>query len=139
MSRSTFKKGNKGSHEGIIPFYTEDAFPSLTKMKNEDSGDEEGSKRIKAKTIKIQLKLDSNKDCKNNNTFTFHLKQIEQLTDNVETIFEVMETIKVNILSQNEYSVKVKKLTAKQKYFKAACVSDAVTQFSEAKRLARYG
>ena len=66
MSRSSFKKSNKGSREGIIPFYTKDAFPSLNKKKNEDLSDEEGSKRIKAKTIKIQLKLDSSKDCKNN-------------------------------------------------------------------------
>ena len=48
-----------------------------------------------------------------------------------------METIKVNILSQNDYSDKVKKLVAKQQYFKVACIGDAVTQFSEAKRLAR--
>ena len=48
-----------------------------------------------------------------------------------------METIKVNILSQNEYSDEVKKLVAEQQYFKAACVGDTVTQFSEAKRLAR--
>ena len=34
------------------------------------------------------------------------------------------------------YSDKVKKLVAKQQYFKAACISKAVTQFSEAKRLA---
>ena len=74
MSRSTFKKGNKGSCEGIIPFYTKD-----NKKKNKDSSDEEGSKRIKAKTIKIQLKLDTSKDCKNDNAFTFHLKQIKQL------------------------------------------------------------
>ena len=38
---------------------------------------------------------------------------------------------------QNEYSDKVKKLTAKQQYFKVACVGHTVTQFSEAKRLAR--
>ena len=52
MSRSTFKKGNKGSREGIIPFYTEDAFPSLSKKKDDESSDEESNKRMKAKTIK---------------------------------------------------------------------------------------
>ena len=41
-----------------------------------------------------------------------------------------METIKVNILSQNKYADEVKKLTAEQQYFKAACVRDAVSQFS---------
>ena len=138
MSRLTFKKGNKGSREGIISFYTEDTFPSLTKKKIKDSSDKEGIKRIKVKTIKIQLKLNSSKDCKNEKTFTFHLKQIKRLTDNMDTILEVMETIKVNILSQNEYSDKVKKLMAnKQQYFKVACIGDAVTQFSDAKRLAR--
>ena len=109
MSRSTFKKCNKGNLEGTIPFYTKDAFPLLSKKKNNDSSqDEEGTKRIKAKTIKVQLKLNASKDCKNDNTFTFHLKKTKHLTDNVETILEVMETIKVNILSQNEYSDEVK-------------------------------
>ena len=83
MSRSTFKKGNKGSREGVIPFYTEDAFPSLSKKKDNESSDEESKKRMKAKTIKVQLKLDSSRDCKNDNAFTFHLKQIERLTDNI--------------------------------------------------------
>ena len=46
-----------------------------------------------------------------------------------------METIKIKILSQNEYSDEVKKLAAKQQYFKAACIGDAVTQFSKAKKL----
>ena len=104
MSRLTFKKGNKSSCKGIIPFYTKDAFPSLNKKKNGDSSDGEGSKRIKMKTKKIQLKLDSSKDCKNDNAFTSHLKQIERLTGNVETILKVMEMIKVIILNQNEYS-----------------------------------
>ena len=117
--------------------YTKDTFPLFNKKKNENSSNEEGSKRIKANKIKIQLKFDSSKNSKNNNAFTFHPKQIKQLTDNVETILEVMETIKVNILSHNEYSDKVKKPVAEQQYLKAACVGDAVTQFCEAKRLAR--
>ena len=81
--RTTYiKKGNKTRSKGIILFFTKEAFlKSKKSTANDASDEEEARKERKTKMVKINLNLDNDKACKEDNQYTYHLPNLSSPFD----------------------------------------------------------
>jgi len=71
-------KGNKTQDEGVIPFYTKEAFPSQEKKSKDE--DDDSVKVIEETLVSLKLKIDESKEETKMNTYSRKVKSISNFT-----------------------------------------------------------
>ena len=91
MSNSKNTKGNKTQDEGVIPFYTKEAFPGTVKEEDDDVA--------KGKLVSLKLKIDESKPNTKQNTYSRYIKSITNFhTNDKEHPLELLLILREEIL-----------------------------------------
>ena len=97
MLNSKNTKGNKTQDEGVIPFYTKEAFPGTVKEEDDDVA--------KGKMVSLKLKIDESKPDTKQNTYSRYIKSITNFhTDEKEHPLELLSILREEILPQLHFS-----------------------------------
>jgi len=101
MLNSKNTKGNKTQDEGIIPFYTKEAFPGTVKEAEDDDV-------AKGKMVSLKLKIDESKPDTKQNTYSRYIKTInnfhmENKEEPMELLSFLREEVLPNLHFKNDY------------------------------------
>ena len=129
-------KGNKTQDEGVIPFYTKEAFPSQEK-KNKDE-DDDSVKVVEETLVSLKLKIDESKEETKMNTYSRKVKSISNFTtDSTERAMELLLVLREEILPQLNISNDFEKTETFHRYMSVVCVGAAARQWKKIKMNAR--
>ena len=133
MLNSKNTKGNKTKDEGIIPFYTKEAFPSTNK-----ETDDEDSASKKGKMVSLKLKIDDTKPDSKQNTYNRYIKTITNFhAENKEDPMELLSILREEVLPHLTFANDYDKINTLFQYMNTACLGQASRQWKQCKINAR--
>ena len=131
MLNSKNTKGNKTQDEGIIPFYTKEAFPGTVKEAEDDDV-------AKGKMVSLKLKIDESKPDTKQNTYSRYIKTINNFhMENKEEPMELLSFLREEVLPNLHFKNDYDKINTLFQYMNTACLGQAARQWRQCKVDAR--
>ena len=127
MLNSKKTKGNKTQGEGIIPFYTKEAFPGTVKDPDDDDV-------AKGKMVSLKLKIDDTKPDTKQNTYSRYIKTINNFhMENKEDPIELLSLLREEVLPHLHFSNDYDRINTLFQYMNMACLGQAARQWRQCK------
>ena len=82
------RKGDCGHNQGIIWFFNAEAFPDAVDKSSEEA------KKNDLEVIELTLSLDTKKDVKKDNAYTFIMEHVKTLEGNIEQVISTIDKLK---------------------------------------------
>ena len=121
MLNSKNTKGNKTQDEGVIPFYTKEAFLGTVKEEDDDV--------TKGKMVSPKLKINESKADMKQNTYSRYIKSITNFhTNDKEHLLELLSILREEILPQLHISNDYDRINSLFQYMNTAWLGQAARQ-----------
>ena len=94
VKNKTKKKGACGHNQGIIPFFNAEAFPDAVNKSAEDT------KTNDLEVIELMMALDTNKEARKDNAYSFVMPHVKTLSGNIEQVISTIDKLSSEVMTQ---------------------------------------